>query len=637
MTAPHAQPKARRERRIIERPRLIKLLDDCEARIILLLAPAGYGKTTLARQWAKTLNGAIWISCTPAHRDVAVLAEDLGRSLDQGDGEMTRLVRGFVAAHANPQLVGRQIARALVEHVSPRDTRWLLIDDYHELVGSTEAEDFVDTFQQQTSRRFMIASRQRPAWATSKRVVYGEVEEIGREQLAMDEVESSDLLGRAAQSKLLAEQAEGWPAVIALAAAADLELAPVGALPSALHDYFAEELFQRASADLQARLIDLSLLPRLPEVAPGGTHELANTIAEAAELGFVSIDDHPELHPLLREFLLQKVDDLSTGRLRVEDAIQHCLEAEEWDGALRLVERFKRQDLIEPVIQASYKPLVRSGRLETLSKFATTVRTGPAFPPVSVDVIEAEAALRDGNLDLAADLGARVRDRLPSDHPLRSRAGAIQGQSNFLLARFELAEAAFLDARQTATDDEDETEGLHGLGLCRTFGERGDAETAARESWDRRHWSPGHLLRAATFELSRRRLGEGLAAPLYLEEPLHAAHQVEDPRVRTSFYYTAAYALGQQARYRLAQEWVGRFWSDVREYDLEFARPHVTWTDALIQLGLRRFGETERLLQALEDAASARQDHRSLAQCAHSESATSFAEREAGRRMCADE
>ena len=185
---------------------------------------------------------------------------------------MTRLVREFVAAHANPQLVGRQIARALIDHLSPRDTRWILIDDYHELVGSTEAEDFVDTFQQQAHRRFMIASRQRPSWATSKRVVYGEVAELGREQLAMDEVESSDLLGRAAQSRILAEQAEGWPAVLALAAAADLELAPVGALPSALHDYFAEELFQRASPDLQARLIDLSLLPRLPMFLRGHTN-----------------------------------------------------------------------------------------------------------------------------------------------------------------------------------------------------------------------------------------------------------------------------------------------------------------------------------------------------------------------------
>ena len=59
------QGGVRRERRIIERPRLIKMLDESEARVILLLAPAGYGKTTLARQWVKTLSGAIWVSATP--------------------------------------------------------------------------------------------------------------------------------------------------------------------------------------------------------------------------------------------------------------------------------------------------------------------------------------------------------------------------------------------------------------------------------------------------------------------------------------------------------------------------------------------------------------------------------------------
>ena len=39
------------QKHIIERPRLLKLLDETEAKIILLVAPAGYGKTTLARQW----------------------------------------------------------------------------------------------------------------------------------------------------------------------------------------------------------------------------------------------------------------------------------------------------------------------------------------------------------------------------------------------------------------------------------------------------------------------------------------------------------------------------------------------------------------------------------------------------------
>ena len=45
-----SEPTARRQR-IIERPRLTRLLDESPARVKMLVAPAGYGKTTLARQW----------------------------------------------------------------------------------------------------------------------------------------------------------------------------------------------------------------------------------------------------------------------------------------------------------------------------------------------------------------------------------------------------------------------------------------------------------------------------------------------------------------------------------------------------------------------------------------------------------
>ena len=38
------------QRHIIKRPRLTKLLDEAEARIVLLVAHSGYGKTTLARE-----------------------------------------------------------------------------------------------------------------------------------------------------------------------------------------------------------------------------------------------------------------------------------------------------------------------------------------------------------------------------------------------------------------------------------------------------------------------------------------------------------------------------------------------------------------------------------------------------------
>ena len=57
------------------------MLDASDERTILLHAPAGYGKTTLARQWTRTLSGSIWLSMTPAHRDVAAVAHDVAALL----------------------------------------------------------------------------------------------------------------------------------------------------------------------------------------------------------------------------------------------------------------------------------------------------------------------------------------------------------------------------------------------------------------------------------------------------------------------------------------------------------------------------------------------------------------------------
>ena len=45
-------------RRIIKRPRLTRMLDKSGARIILLVAPAGYGKTTLAHEWLEDKRAA---------------------------------------------------------------------------------------------------------------------------------------------------------------------------------------------------------------------------------------------------------------------------------------------------------------------------------------------------------------------------------------------------------------------------------------------------------------------------------------------------------------------------------------------------------------------------------------------------
>ncbi len=328
---------------------------------------------------------------------------------------------------------------------------------------------------------------------------------------------------------------------------------------------------------------------------------------ETRELGFISGDDKPDLHPLLREFLLQKLTELPDAEQEARDAITYCVELGRWDNALNLIGRFGLTDLVEPVLRQAFKPLARSGRVGSLSAFADAVRTSPEFPPPAVDVIGAEVALRDGQLALAQDLAQRVRSQLHKDDPLRSRASTIAGHSFFLSALFPEAEQAFSDARATAMDEHDENEALHGLALARVFGEQPDSEEVVEQLLRRRHRSPTHLLRAATAELARRRFGPGIADDLWLDEPLNALPLVEDPRARTAFTYAAAYTLAQKAQYREALGLVERFSADANAFDLEFAKPHAAWTGALIQLGLRRFGETERLLQAVEDIAAASQ------------------------------
>src|SRR5205823_4087128 len=138
--------------------------------------------------------------------------------------------------------------------------------------------------------------------------------------------------------------------------------------------------------------------------------------------------------------------------------------------------RFNVTELIDTVLTEAFAPLARSGRLGTLSAFSAHVRLAPNFPPATVDLVDAEVALREGHLELAIDLADRAHSRLNGDHPLRSRASSIMGHGHFLLASFDAAEAAFSAARSEAIEARDAGEAVHGLVLTKVFGERGEVE-----------------------------------------------------------------------------------------------------------------------------------------------------------------
>jgi ATP/maltotriose-dependent transcriptional regulator MalT len=598
VTASTEQPRAanRGERRIIERPRLIKLLDESEARIILLLAPAGYGKTTLARQWFKTLNSAIWISLTPAHRDVATFTHDVAGAIGG-----KKFFADYVGAMTNPQHAAQEIGRELAARVESAGVRWLVLDDWHELANAPELVVLLEELCATTSMRVLVSSRTRPTWATPRRAVYGEIELVGRESLAMTDGEAQLVLGTRADDANILKQAAGWPAVLALAAAT--RSTPVANVdgPGGLHAYFAEELFNSAGDDFQTELLEFALR----NAFSGGERRRAAFIDKAYDMGLLQAGDE-RLHPLIREFLLAKLSDADDADARVRQAIGEASAEGDWDRAFELAVRFSLSDLFEPLIEESYKPLTESGRLATLADFAFHTNIASSFPPPVVDLVEAELALRDGDLALAASVARRAGQRLGRSHALYSHSAVILGQANVLRSDFQAASLAYRDAEETASTDRDETEATHGFAAAAVFGEAGrdEARRAVSRLRERRTRTPTDLVRYRIMDVARRRFDEGYADELDVEDALRVLHLVDDPRVRTSFLYTCAYAYGLRGEYERASQLFAPLMRDVDEFGLDFVRPYADWIRGAVALGLRRFGEADKLIQRVEESAA---------------------------------
>src|SRR5581483_11218687 len=535
-------------------------------------------------------------------------ATDIAEAIDGGAGLASRAVTEHLNAVTNPQRAARQLGLEVASQLGDARVQWLILDDCHELDRAPEADELLSTIHNAADCRVLLPTRTTPEWATSRRVIYGELRILGREDLAMTEAEVRELAGPSTCLNRLAVKAAGWPALVALAATLPRVSVPNAALPESVHQYLADELYQRTPEGLRRDLTTLALMGDSTAAIDALLGARAPDVTERArELGFDSGQGAFELHPLMRDFLLSKLLAEPDYETRVRQALDANLASQSWDKALDLVQRFGLTDAIERVVSLAYKPLTRRGRLTTLTGFVDSVETGPGFPPPSIDVVAAETALRDGALELARDVAHRASSRLDNGHPLKSRAAAIGGQAHLFSADIDGAVAAFTAAREFAQDERDEVEALHGLAQTMLIGERPDANLAVDELETRRDRSPLDFVRFVTAHLNRKRLttdGEGLRPPLHLDAASQIFTQVDDPRARTSFAYHAAYCLALRADYEDARHWLRLFFEDVERFELDFALPFGNWTKAMVALGRRRFAEAERSLQSVEDAAA---------------------------------
>ena len=129
---------------IIERPRLIARLEEGGgARVSVFAAPAGYGKTTLARQWCERQDcPVVWYRTNRASGDVALLAVQFDELFASLAPELPRdpdKVATIASVNPSPQPARPRAP----SHVRGICAGLLLVVDEWEAAETDEAEELL--------------------------------------------------------------------------------------------------------------------------------------------------------------------------------------------------------------------------------------------------------------------------------------------------------------------------------------------------------------------------------------------------------------------------------------------------------------------------------------------------------------
>ena len=593
---------------IIERPRLIARLEEGGgSRVSVLAAPAGYGKTTLARQWSQRQTGPVsWYRTTRASGDVALLAVQLDELLASIAPDLPRepqKVASIASVNPSPRPLGRAILRTFES--LPREV--LLVADEWESAGTDEAEELLSMLVDGLDIRFLITTRTRPDWFTPRLEVYGEGLEIGMDELAMTDEEASKVLatlGAVAGRARLMRTADGWPAVLGLAAlSGDVDFTSSRLLSHTLYDFLASELLASAREETQDALMLLAVASVTDlEVARSTLGANADdAIGDALARGLLAVTERKSLslHPLLRELLIRRFDE--EGAAVREALLSRCrtlFEARRWDEALCVAEAAQDAAYVTEAIGAALDDLLAAGRTSSLQRWVEAARKAGAEGGL-IDYAESEALLRADELDKAMALATQATRALDGD--LAARAHLVAGMSAHLSDRSQSAQEHSEIAASTSTFHDTHERALWLRFIAGCEDEALDLRARLEDFRRSTHPGPKQALMSATGDLALAEIeGELESAIDRAQTALSLANENTDGIAHSSLLSSYSYALSLTCRYEESLDSVTELISAAEAWGVQFPLRYAQLYSARAYVGLRRFVAADRMLSVLE-------------------------------------
>ena len=444
----------------VPRPHLLHQLDEgvrAGQRLILVSAPAGYGKTTLLLQWSarhrRCEAGAEIAAPAAEPGESSVVIDCAWLTLDLGDNDPLRFLTYLVAALQYVSPSSGRVTAALLQSADPSAVPSLLatltndigstsrhiaiiLDDYH-VISAQPIHDmlaYLIRYAPETLH-FVISSRVDPPLPLARLRGSGQMSELRQQDLRFTAAEATQLLSAAlapamspAIVNLLTDRAEGWAAGLQMAALSlqghsDPEGFVRAFSGSHRHilDYLSEEVFNSQPDAVQRFLTRTSILERLcaplceallDEVAAPGHMQALLERLDQDNLFVVPLDSercwyryhhlfydllHQRLainEPALIPVLHQRASEWFVAAGLMHEAVEHALLATNFEQAADLIVY-----MAESVIKSSEVATLRRW-IDALPDEAVRARPllgvyhGGALLLLGEPLADAEASLR---------------------------------------------------------------------------------------------------------------------------------------------------------------------------------------------------------------------------------------------------
>lgn len=370
LNIPRAQPP------LVPRPRLMEELNQgVRGKLILVRAPAGFGKTTLVVEWLKEKGLPVgWVSLEVGDNDPLQFWKYVIAALDK---VLPGIFQGIMPAlHSMSPLSLEALVTILIEelYLYPGDYI-LVLDDYHLIDNHSLQESFLFFINHMPENMHVVLlSREEPALNLTRLRVRGEVKEIRGEDLRFNREEVFTFCQQRQMQRddvyidYLDKKVEGWVAGLHMAVLSrEQEKDCASFFKNFRGDnlyvaaYLAEEVFNGWEEEIQEFLLVTSILERqiadLCDAITGRTNsrEILERLAETNAF-IITLDwgrGWYRYHNLFSQFLRYLLHKKGTYRLSllhreagswfedhglIQEAISHYIQGENYERALSLLE-----------------------------------------------------------------------------------------------------------------------------------------------------------------------------------------------------------------------------------------------------------------------------------------------------------